>query len=210
MATMSNELTLIRDLIIYLFPQLSASDFPSPTHFDSLREWLDEWQTHFEISHFYCLECDIFNWANSFDIKLHGLSVLQDTYIPIDDVLDRIYDFLEQLEDEYQQNHLSSTNQLDFSAWLDDEQDLTELDQEMEIIPTLEMIYENLIFTLLNHGFNVLLIARAEQFQLILTKQASPALYDLGMLMQSIASDDLDIHVFLHQDLNEDDFSYLI
>lgn len=184
----------IRDLLCYLFPQLSSQDFPRIDHTTIPSLWLEQWrQQYFHIASQYILDCEYRDWANCFDLKLNLLHVNHCQPIAIDATLDEIYDFLDHLTSEI----------LSFDPPQDSEKPLFQihneennfLDDEYPFEETTafefsHIIIENLLNAILRQGINVIHIDYLHKFQLILYRGAETSFEDLATLLYKVYHSD--------------------
>lgn len=213
---------LLRDLLIYIFPKLQPHDFPQIDVHESSDAWFETWLSEYPIAHEYVIDCDYRDWANAFDLKLNFLSVLEKP-IEIDQTLDEVYDFFEQLHEEEQafsdfieQETIPSDNAVDELILLQYDEDL-ELDQvesfyfepSDDVLELTVVIVENLLNTILRNGFNVIAIMHPHKFQFILSHAKPSALQDLTFLFEEAYSVP-QVRLFLSDDYSHHQFAHLV
>ena len=217
-----HESQLLRDLLIYIFPQLQPDDFPAINLKQSSDAWFEKWLSEYSIAQHYVIDCEYRDWANAFDLKLNFLSVLQKP-IEIDQTLDEVYDFFEQLHEEEQafadfieplpEPSSDPVDELLFMA----EDDALELEQvesfyfepSDDVLELTVVIVENLLNSILRHGFNVIAIMQPHKFQFILTQAKASALQDLTMLFEDAYSVP-QVRLFLSAEYSQHQFAHLI
>ena len=205
-----HESQLLRDLLIYIFPQLQPQDFPHIDLEQSSDAWFETWLNQHRLAHQYVIDCDYQDWANSFDVQLNFLDVIKKP-IPIDSTLDEIYEFFEQFEAEDFE---------DQDDYIEDEDALHGNDEFLEpyshyfepsddVLEPTVVIVENLLNCILSHGYHVLAIMHPYKFQFILSDQKSSALTDLSMLFEDAYSPQ-QVRLFLTDDYSHHQFAHLI
>ena len=212
-----HESQLLRDLLIYIFPQLKPNDFPEIDFEQSSDAWFETWLSEYTIAHEYVIDCDYRDWANAFDLKLNFLAIHHQP-IAIDTTLDEIYEFFEQLQEEEQS--FADFIEQDADPFTDElplvedefEQQQSEsfyFEPSDDILELTVVIVENLLNRILQHGFNVIAIMHPHKFQFILSHAKPSALQDLTMLFEDAYSIP-QVRLFLSDDYSNHQFAHLI
>lgn len=198
----------IAQLLMQIFPQLSTYDFRQLNPQASIAQQLEQWQQH-DIAHDYMIDCDFSNWANELDLKIKFLELNAQHPIEIDQTLDTLYDFFEELEQQQEDYDLLLN---DDSAFSDDdgyetlnEDDDVEVSEDILSVETI--ILQNLLNCLLRQGINVLLLEYPHKFQMILNQGKAG---HMQLLRTLLLEADLDAQLYLAKEYSHQQFPYLI
>ena len=176
-----HESQLLRDLLIYIFPKLKPEDFPEIDLEQTSDAWFETWLADSTLAHEYVVDCEYRDWANAFDLKLNFLDIHQKP-VAIDQTLDEIYEFFEQLQEEERSfadfvEDPSENHQEQVELGLAEDIEALELAENQsfyfepsdDVLELTVVIVENLLNTILRHGFNVIAIMQPHKFQFILS-----------------------------------------
>ena len=216
-----HESQLLRDLLIYIFPKLKPEDFPEIDLEQTSDAWFETWLADSTLAHEYVVDCEYRDWANAFDLKLNFLDIHQKP-VAIDQTLDEIYAFFEQLQEEEQSfadfvEDPSENHQEQVELGLAEDIEALELAENQsfyfepsdDVLELTVVIVENLLNTILRHGFNVIAIMQPHKFQFILSHANPTVLQDLTMLFEDAYSIP-QVRLFLSDEYSHHQFAHLI
>lgn len=210
-----------RDHLIAVFPELQPTDFPPINHAQDIDTWITDWLSEYPISREYLLECDYEDWSNSLDLKLHFLKANENNPIPIDSVLDDVYDFFEPALDFDELSNLEmdhfeiddlavenlEVNDLEVENF---EQDDVNEDDSI-LVEAENILLDNILNCILRNGIDVIFIDLPVKFQLILSRNPDrSALQALAAYLTEHSDPNYPVRYYCARSYSHHLFPYLI